>query len=345
VQAFPFYQLFLSWTFRRKSATIASKFLRKGDIVTENFLVSLNTVLPLFLSIGIGILARHRSWISTAAAREANGLCFKVFVSTLLFYNIYTADLKSALSPRLLTLCLICILLEFTLGMLLMPRIEAANPARGVLIQSCFRTNCILMGIPIATSLYGAGQIGPVAVLSPFASMFFNILAVITLELFRRNTPDPKKILRGIATNPLIIAAVLGVVCNLAGLRLTGFAESTVSSIAKAASPMSLVLMGASLNFGRMKQMGRNLLLSCLLRLAVFPAVFVSAAAALGLRGSALCTVLVIFATPVAVNSYTMALQMDGDADLAGGVILSTTAVSCVTLFLWIWLLKSLGLL
>ena len=54
---------------------------------------------------------------------------------------------------------------------------------------------------------------------------------------------------------------------------------------------------------------------------------------------------LVVFATPVAVNSYNMALQMDGDADLAGGIVLTTTLLSCLTLFLWIWLLKSLGLL
>ena len=39
-----------------------------------------------------------------------------------------------------------------------------------------------------------------------------------------------------------------------------------------------------------------------------------------------------------------MALQMDGDADLAGGIVLLTTGLSCLTLFLWIFLLKALGL-
>ena len=67
-------------------------------------------------------------------------------------------------------------------------------------------------------------------------------------------------------------------------------------------------------------------------------------AAALGFRGVALGIILLVFAAPVAVNSYTMALQMDGDANLAGGIVLLTTALSCFTLFLWIWLLKSLGL-
>ena len=53
---------------------------------------------------------------------------------------------------------------------------------------------------------------------------------------------------------------------------------------------------------------------------------------------------MLVFATPVAVNSYTMALQMDADADLAGGIVLLTTSLSCLTLFLWILALKTLGL-
>ena len=79
-------------------------------------------------------------------------------------------------------------------------------------------------------------------------------------------------------------------------------------------------------------------------RLIVNPALLVALAAALGFRGVALGIILLVFAAPVAVNSYTMALQMDGDANLAGGIVLLTTALSCFTLFLWIWLLKSLGL-
>ena len=37
-------------------------------------------------------------------------------------------------------------------------------------------------------------------------------------------------------------------------------------------------------------------------------------------------------------------LQMDADADLAGGIVLLTTSLSCLTLFLWILALKTLGL-
>ena len=98
------------------------------------------------------------------------------------------------------------------------------------------------------------------------------------------------------------------------------------------------------MNFGRLQGAARYLAIYTLARLLVFPAIFISLGAALGFRGVTLCAVMLVFATPVAVNSYTMALQMDADADLAGGIVLLTTSLSCLTLFLWILALKTLGL-
>ena len=311
----------------------------------ENIRISLNTVLPLFLIIGAGCLVKRWNIISAPAVREANNLCFRLFMMVLVFYNVYTSDLGSALNAPLLALCVCGTLFEFLLGLLLIPRIEKGDPARGVMLQAFFRANVVLLGLPIAASLFGEGQIGPVSVTAAVMVPVFNILAVISLELFRGGKPNARKIARGVAANPLVIGAVLGIFFALTGLRLPYVVESAVSSLAKAATPLSLLLMGASLDFSRLKSSVRNLIICVTERVVIMPALFLTLAVVLGFRGVELCTVMVVFGAPVAVNSYTMALQMDGDADLAGGIVLQTTAVSCLTLFLWIWLLKSLGLL
>lgn len=311
----------------------------------ENIRISLNTVLPMFLMIGVGCLAKQRCMISAEAVREANGLCFNLFMSVLLFQNIYTSDPSASFHAPLLALCLGGILAEFLLGLLLIPRIEPSNPARGVMLQSFFRTNTILLGLPIATSLFGADQIGQVSVIVAFVVPSINILAVVALELYRGGKPNVRKILQGVATNPLVLGAAAGITVVLTGIRLPSVVESTVSSIAKASTPLALVLMGASLDFSRFRTSLRNLMICVLERLVVMPALFIAIAVSMGFRDVALCTVMVVFGAPVAVSTYTMALQMDGDADLAGGVVLLTTGFSCLTLFLWIWLLKALGLL
>jgi predicted permease len=52
-----------------------------------------------------------------------------------------------------------------------------------------------------------------------------------------------------------------------------------------------------------------------------------------------------MFASPAAVSSYTMAQQMEGDADLAGQIVVFTTVFSLITLFFWISGMMALGFL
>lgn len=311
----------------------------------EHIAISFNTVAPLFLMIGAGWLAKRLHLLSPATAKEANSLCFKLFMSVLMFHNIYTADLRSTFDIPLLAFCLAGILAEFFIGLFVVCRMESSPPARGAMVQAFFRANGILLGLPIAASLFGEGNVGPVALILGVTVPTFNILAVIALELFRGGRPNARTMVRGVVTNPLILGAAAGFLISLAGLRLPAALESAVTSIARGATPLSLVLMGALLDFGRIRSSLRNLLVCTATRLVIAPAVFLSLAAALGFRGTALCTVLILFAAPVAVNTYTMTLQMEGDADLAGGIVLVSTAASCLTLFLWIWLLKALALL
>ena len=70
----------------------------------------------------------------------------------------------------------------------------------------------------------------------------------------------------------------------------------------------------------------------------------VSLAALLGFRGEMLVPVLALFGSPVATSSYTMAELMDGDGVLAGSLVVLTTAFSIVTMFLFIFAIKQLGL-
>ena len=310
----------------------------------ENITIAINAVLPMFLVIGLGLLVRRSRIISDEALRQANGMCFRFFMFTLLFYNVYTADLGSAFNSRLLAFCVLGLLAEFLVSAVLVPRLVSQPPARGVIIQACFRVNIVLLGTPIALSLFGAEGAGQMAVLTAVTVPLINVLSVVALELHRGGRTNPQKILRGVVTNPFVLGAATGFGVLLLGLRLPVPVESAVKSVASAATPLALVLMGASLDFRRLKGSLGRLAVCVVFRLLLSPALFVSLAAALGFRGVSLGAVMLVFATPVAVNSYTMALQMDGDADLAGGIVLLTTGLSCGTLFLWVWLLKTLCL-
>ena len=50
-----------------------------------------------------------------------------------------------------------------------------------------------------------------------------------------------------------------------------------------------------------------------------------------------------MLASPTAVSSFTMAQQMDSDAELTAGAVVFSSGFACLTLFLWIFLLKQMG--
>ena len=170
------------------------------------------------------------------------------------------------------------------------------------------------------------------------------MMSIIVLEVFRGQKPKPLHILAQILKNPLVIASVLGVLALAAKIRLPYILEKTVQSVSGIASPLQLFLLGAFFQFSGIRRYARELTAVVAAKLIVFPGLFLGLGALLGFRDAAFVSLLGVFASPTAVNSFTMAQQMGGDAELAGDTVVVTSAVSMLTMFLWVFLFKSLGM-
>ena len=71
----------------------------------NSFVVCLNAILPIFLIIALGFLARHAGIIREGEVPRMNAVAFKVFMPVMCFYNIYTSDLSTAIRPMLSVSC------------------------------------------------------------------------------------------------------------------------------------------------------------------------------------------------------------------------------------------------
>lgn len=150
-------------------------------------------------------------------------------------------------------------------------------------------------------------------------------------------------IIKGILLNPILIGGFLGLVCSLTSVRLPLAMERVLIEIADIATPLALIILGASVTFTSVKANRKSLILAVAGKLLIVPAVGVTISILAGFRGLELILLMSMFASPAAVSSYTMAQQMDGDADLAGQIVVFTTAFSLFTLFFWITSLMGLG--
>ena len=308
-----------------------------------SFVVCINAVLPIFLLMAAGYAARCFHLLDRADVEKINRIVFRAFMPVMVFYNLYSSDLSSAMRGSLLGYAVIGVLAEYLLSLGYALLFVKDHSRRGVVIQGLYRSNFVIIGLPIAESLVG-GDLGPVAMLLAVVIPIFNILAVITLAVFNGKKPGLKEVVLDILKNPLIIGSVAGIAALLAGLRLPAPLEKVVSQMSGATSPVLLFLLGAFFQFKGMRSHMRELAAVCAGRLVVFPALFLGLAVAIGFRGVELVSLTGVFASSTAIASFTMAQQMDGDAELAGDIVVWTSALCSFTLFGWSLLFKLMGL-
>ena len=309
----------------------------------NSLIVCFNALAPVFIIIAAGYLTKRSGILREDEVGRINALCFRIFQPMLCFQNLYTSDLASAFRPRLIAFCVSGSLVMFALSTLFGSRFVPDRRRRGVVIQGLYRTNYLILGVPLAANLVPDGDIGVVSVVAAITLSMVNALAVVTLESCRGERADARKVIGGILTNPIIIGSALGILALVTHLKLPAAAETAVRDMARICSPMMIFLLGAFFRFDGMRTQGRELAWVCLGRLVVFPALAVAAAALLGFRDIEFVSAMLLFATPTAVASFTTAQQLGGDASLAGNIVLVTSIGCSVTLFGWSVLFKALG--
>ncbi|MDP4132646.1 MAG: AEC family transporter [Bacillota bacterium] len=312
-------------------------------MLTSLFL-SFSIVFPLFVLLALGFLLRQTKIFDENTVNKLNSSVFKIFLPTSVCINVYHSKINDIFDAKLISYAAGSVILSFIILFIIIPLIVKEPCRRGVLIQGIFRSNFLILGLPLAQNLYADGSIdGAASILIAIIVPIFNVLAVVALEVFRSGSPSYKKILKGIVTNPLIIGSSLGFLLLLSSIKLPSLLDNTISEIAQIATPLALIALGASLNFKSIRGNITPIIWGILGKLVIVPAVFLTIAILLGFRNRELAILLSLFASPTAVSSYTMAHQMGCDYELAGQLVVFGTSLAILTLFLWIFLLTYLG--
>ena len=318
-----------------------------GGTELENIILSFNVIAPLFFLMVIGYaIANYTDLADKDLLKKANSLVFKVFLPCMLFKNIYQSNIREQMQGGLCFFAAGSLLLLFVLLCLIVPKVVKKENQQGVVIQGIFRSNYVIFGVAVVENMYGSANTVTAAILSAVLVPMYNFLAVIALSFFGgKRERDFKKVLVGILKNPLIIASVLGIIASLLGFKLPKAADTTLNDLAKLATPIAFLILGGDFDFSKVRG---NLKIAggvVAVKMVILPLIFIPMVVAMGYRNSDLLAALLAYQTPVAVSSYIMAQQAGADEQLAGQLVVFSSAVSIFTLFVTIFILRQMGLL
>ena len=145
--------------------------------------------------------------------------------------------------------------------------------------------------------------------------------------------------------NPIIIAIVLGLIVAYFQIDFPTIVDNTVNNIAKMATPLALIGMGAGFEGRKALAKIKPTLAASLIKLLAQPLVFIPLAVAFGFTGEKLIGILVMLAAPATPSCYIMAKNMKHEGILTSSVVVATTFLSSITITFWLYLLKTFGLI
>ena len=318
---------------------------KRGGIDMTELGITCEIMLPMLILLLLGWFLRKVNWLSGETAGSMNKLVFKLFLPVMLFNNMRAMSSAGTPDPKYLIFLFVSVAGIFAAAFVLVPKLVHDPAKQGVMVQGIFRTNFAILGIPLMESMFGEAGILVYSLAVPVVIPLNNVLAVVALSAPMGKTAGIKKILKDILTNPLIIACAAGAVCLLLNIRFPVIVEDSLNKIAGITSPLSLLVLGASLKWQGIRDNRNELLWTVLLKQLIIPAVMFTVAVLLGFRGAQLGVMIILFGAPCAVSSYPMASSMGGDGPLAASQVVLTTVFSMGTLFALIYIGKLLALI
>ena len=299
-------------------------------------LISAKAILPLFAFMMLGFWIKKRDLLSETATRQINILVFRFFLPIMCAETIYKANLREDVELLPVLMVTFGIIGIFLISWLIVPRFIKDKTQIPVMIQGIYKSNYAILGIPIAISIYGAENIGVVSVIAVILVPLNNALSAFIFERYTGKATSGSKLVLNIIRNPLVLGSLAGLILNLTGIVIPDWILSGIfSKLGAMATPLSMIALGASFVFSQIRTYRRPLFWACLAKLVLVPSLIIPLSIILGARGAGLVGITIYAASPNAVNSYSTAVAMGGDADLANEIVVMTSLLSMITMFLW----------
>ena len=313
----------------------------------ENLIFSLEATMPIFLTMVLGYVFRRIGLMDEPFVNRLNKFVFKAALPALLFQDLATVNFREVWNGNVVLYCVaatcFCILISIGVSCLWKDK-----TIQGEFIQGAYRSSSAILGIAFIQNIYGNSGMGPLMIIASVP--IYNIMAVTVLSFFKPdrgklNRDLIKKTLKGIATNPIILGILVGVIWSYLGLPKPQILMKTVKNLGVLATPLGLMAMGAAFDEKKAFAKIGPALTAAIMKLLGWCCIFLPIAVMLGFRNQELVAILVMLGSATTVTCYVMARNMGHEGILSSSVVMITTFCSAFTLTGWLWLMRSLGLI
>ncbi|MEJ2043091.1 MAG: AEC family transporter [Reinekea sp.] len=231
----------------------------------------------------------------------------------------------------------IAVLLIVSLAVWLVYRLKPAYPAEAFtsIFQGSVRYNTYI-ALSVSSAYFGSQGLAVASLNAGFMIIVINLLCVSIFAVYgKTKSQNASDFIKQIIRNPLILGCVAGWFLSLSGIGLPSVTEDFVEILGRAALPLGLLAVGASLKPKSLVSGFLPVTISIFFQFIAKPVLVLLLGNMAGVSQLGLGILLISFSVPTASSSYILARQLGGDVDAMASIITLQTMVAFIAMPIW----------
>lgn len=289
-----------------------------------------------------GYAGARKKILCPGFAKSLSWLVMDVFLSCTILNSVTSGslDISGTQLVKVILLLSLVMLISYAFGALVARVFFKGRENTPVFELLISVMNNIFIGLPIAEALYGATAVLYCALSCIPYNLLLYSYGVWRLRSGKAVDSGTAFKIKDVFTVPLF-ATLAALLIFIFDIQLPYILRELISTTASATMPASMIVIGATLGGVKIadgfKQ--RYVYLISLMRLIIVPAAVWFIVGLLSTDAMLVSTCTIIAACPSAVVVSILALQNDYDAAFSSNAVLVTTALSMISLPVWVYIL------
>lgn len=291
--------------------------------VAQTMPVMITQVVAMFLMMVIGAVLYRGQLVDNAGSKQLSNVALYVATPAVILQSLATTFDAAKMVAGAACMALSFI---FTLVSAGVARLYFRDRQRAAQLGITI-SNMGFMGIPLVQSVLGEEYVFYIS-----ACMAGQVPLIWSYGIWLISQDTSKISLKKIATNPSIVAVVVGIVLFCCSIDLTGVIKVTAQDMGNLNTGLAMLVMGIYLAQTDLRSLvrDRNLYAACALRLLAVPAIVIAAMVLLPLDPIVKLVVVIALSTPCGTVSAMFPQMFGGDYRFGAGLVSVSTLLSLV---------------
>ncbi len=307
-----------------------------NDQVMEQII---SVILPIFIILSVGYLSLRLNMLNTTHVQAIIQFIIKVSLPAFLLYALSTRSFDEIWQmPYFLGYLLGSLILFFSAYTLYRRFFKLPRHQAAVIGLGSSMSNTGFIGTAVLTLLIAQAAVPYLAMTLVIENIILLSLMLILIESSDQQDKTLSTIilstLQNLAKNPIILSIILGLICSVYTVQWPVSLELPLKSLASTASPLAIFVIGASLATLTIKDLSKDVLIVCTIKLLIMPIVVTSIIYIMpGSTAKMAYAALILSALPMA-TAFGIYGQLNGIAEQSVASVMLSTLLSLVSIAL-----------